>query len=42
MKLIQIITQDLQVITFYAEGVFDAAKQAHDAGYSILAITELK
>lgn len=42
MKLIQIITQDLQVITFYAEGVFDACRQAHEAGYTILAATELK
>lgn len=41
MKIIQIITQDLQVLVFYAEGIFDACQQAHEAGYTVIAATQL-
>lgn len=38
----QIITNQYQVVTIYAPSLQDAVEQAHDAGFKIISITELK
>ena len=38
----QIITSQYQVVTIYAASLRDALEQAHEAGFKIISITELK
>ena len=38
----QIITSQYQVITIYANNLKDAITEAHDAGFTIVSIVELK
>ena len=38
----QIITNQYQVVTIYAESLNEAIAEAHDAGLVILSITELR
>ncbi len=37
-----IITSQYQVITIYAPSLKDAVAEAHEAGFKIISITELK
>lgn len=38
----QSITNEFQVITIYAASLKDAVAEAHEAGFKIISITELK
>ena len=38
----QIISNEFQVITIYASNLKDAITEAHEAGFKIISITELK
>ena len=38
----QIISTELQVITIYASTLKEAISEAHEAGFKIISITELK
>lgn len=38
----QIITNQSQVITIYAASLMEAVKEAHDAGFTIICIVQLK
>jgi len=38
----QIISSEYQIITIYANNLKDAIAEAHEAGFKIISITELK
>lgn len=38
----QIISNEFQIITIYAASLKDAITEAHEAGFKIISITELK
>ena len=40
--MFQIISSEYQVITFYASSLKAAIEEAHEAGFKIISITELK
>ena len=38
----QIITNQFQVITIYAPSLMEAVKEAHDAGFTLISIVQLR